>query len=351
MDEVKIFVTYYKNKSDAPIIKSSVFQPIMAGSAEISGNINNAFLRDDTGDNISNLNERYGELTIHYWLLRNYLANAKERYIGVCHYRRFLEFCGSVELNLGNETNFSPLHLVYYKYFTDYIFSKYDEKTILSAIENYDVLTTRKWFFDNKNNRVIFDYYHRSIEMDFALKALERINPEYLQYASDFFKENDGYYCMCTVMKRELLEDYFNFEFEILDEMKKDNCTSRWEKYNEYRDIRTPAFLMERLYNVWLRYKVDRNKIKVLELPGCKLISPNEAAPPKKVKFLKEFSAVEKNIDSYYLDKLSARHPKLNKILRLLVKKDDYNKLLGDPKSFFFDAQSLIVRLIGTIYK
>lgn len=351
MSEVRIFVTYYKNKSDAPIIKSSVFQPIMAGSAEISGKINDAFLRDDTGDNISNLNKNYGELTIHYWLLKNYITSSEEKYLGVCHYRRFLEFCGESNISLGKESKVSPLKLVYFKYFIDKAFSRFSENSILSTIGDYDVVNTPKWDFDNKSNRVVFDFYHRSSEMNLAVKALERINPEYSKYVPEFFEDNKGYYCMCAVMKKDLLKDYFEFEFKLLDEMTKDSSASRWEKYEGYYDVRMPAFIMERLYNVWLRYMIDKEGIKVLDLPACKLVSPKEVSPAKRVEFIKKLSMSEKKIDPYYYDTLSAKHLKLNKVIKLLVKKDDYSKLLGDPRGFFFDGQCFLIRLLGTLYK
>ena len=357
MSQVKIFVTYYKNKSDAPIIRSDVYQPIMGGCAGLSELIDDTFVRDDTGDNLSNLNNRFGELTIHYWLLKNYFPKAKEEYLGICHYRRFLEFCGEVDLNLGKETDFSPLHCIYYKYFIDHVFNQYSESAILNAIKDYDVVCTAKWFFNNKSNRTIFDYYHRSAEMDFAIKALERVDPGYMPYAEEFFRDNKGYYCMCMVMKKELLKDYFEFEFKILDEMAKDNSMGRWEEYgsmpgyDEYHDIRMPAFIMERLYNIWLMYMTDNKKIKVLEVPACKLIDPTDVSPAQRVQFIKRLSETMEKIDPYYYDSIAAMHPKLNKVIKLLVNKNRYSKLLGDPKSFFFDSRSYLIRFLGMFYK
>ena len=357
MSEVKIFVTYYKNKSDAPIIKSDVYQPIMGGCASMSEPISKEFIRDDDGDNISNLNQRYGELTIHHWILKNYLPGAQERYLGICHYRRFLEFTGEVSLNLGKEPLFSPLHYIYYKYFIDQVVRQYTETNIMSVIKDYDVINTTKWFFNNKDNKIIFGYFHRSREMEFALKALERVNPEYMPYASEFLEDNTGYYCMCLVMKKELLKDYFEFEFNLLEEMAKDDSKNRWESYSsmpgydEYHDIRMPAFIMERLYNVWLRYMVDKKKIKVLELPACKLVDPVDVRPEQRIWFLNKLSETESHIDPYYYDVFAARHPKLNSVIKLLVNKRRYNKLLGDPKSFFFDSSSYLIRFLGIFYK
>lgn len=351
MSEVRIFVTYYKNKTNVPFIKSDVFQPIMAGSIGMPENDTDGFIRDDSGDNISKLNSRYGELTVHYWILKNYLPNAKEKYLGVCHYRRFLGFKGEIDLNLGRENEVSTFKFVYFKYFIDHVVNQYTEQSILSAINNYDVVGTQKWNFINKNNRALFDFWHRAGDMDLAIRALERINPDFLNYANDFFNDNKGYYCLCLVMKKELLEDYFDFEFKLLEEMAKEPAFKKWESYEDYNDIRMPAFIMERMYNIWLRYMIDKHKIKILELPCYKLIASYEGKPEKRVEFIKSLSQSKNLIDPGYFDGLSARHPILNKFIKLLVKKDDFYKLLGNPRGFFFDSRSFWIRLLWAFYK
>ena len=51
--------------------------------------IKDEFLRDITGDNISNKNPFYGEYTFHYWLWKNKLEKLDEEWIGFCQYRKF----------------------------------------------------------------------------------------------------------------------------------------------------------------------------------------------------------------------------------------------------------------------
>ena len=45
---------------------------------------------DDTGDNISELNRNFNELTAIYWAWKNYDKLGNPDYIGLAHYRRFL---------------------------------------------------------------------------------------------------------------------------------------------------------------------------------------------------------------------------------------------------------------------
>ena len=82
-NNLKIFLAYHKN---SPLYKSDVFEPIQVGADCSEEDL--GILKDNTDDNISELNPYYCELTGHYWVLKNYIQNSKEEYIGFAHYRR-----------------------------------------------------------------------------------------------------------------------------------------------------------------------------------------------------------------------------------------------------------------------
>lgn len=63
--------------------EDSIYLPMQVGA---KGKETIGYLRDDTGDNISEKNSMYCELTAMYWLWKNSDAD----YCGVVHYRRFL---------------------------------------------------------------------------------------------------------------------------------------------------------------------------------------------------------------------------------------------------------------------
>ena len=77
---VRIYVMTHKS---FPHPDLEGFVPIQVGSAlhEDLG-----YLRDDTGDNISDLNPFYSELTGQYWVWKN---DQDSQIIGCCHYRRY----------------------------------------------------------------------------------------------------------------------------------------------------------------------------------------------------------------------------------------------------------------------
>lgn len=69
-----------KGKYDLP----SWIVPIQVGASQTDLRI--AEFTDNTGDNISDKNSKYSELTAMYWVWKN----RDEDYLGICHYRRIL---------------------------------------------------------------------------------------------------------------------------------------------------------------------------------------------------------------------------------------------------------------------
>ena len=89
MKNIKIFVCHHKN---SPFIKTNSLIPIHAGKA--NSNLELGIIGDNTGDNISERNGSWCELTVIYWMWKNVQAD----YYGLFHYRRFLNF---KDLNAG----------------------------------------------------------------------------------------------------------------------------------------------------------------------------------------------------------------------------------------------------------
>src|ERR1700733_1644097 len=79
----RLFVVFHK-----PFFIPSIsfITPIQAGSAL---SINKLQMEgDDKGENISMLNAHFNELTVLYYIWKNYSAN-DFHYWGLCHYRRY----------------------------------------------------------------------------------------------------------------------------------------------------------------------------------------------------------------------------------------------------------------------
>ena len=81
--KIKIFVAAHK---PGKVRSDDVYTPIHVGRAisKYKDEMAN-MIGDDTGDNISERNSSYSEMTAHYWIWKNV---HDVEYVGLCHYRR-----------------------------------------------------------------------------------------------------------------------------------------------------------------------------------------------------------------------------------------------------------------------
>ena len=84
----KIFITY-KNRN--VLLKSNIITPIQTGR-DIADEEFLEMLGDNTGDNISILNNNFCELTAIYWVWKNYKEIGNPEKVGFMHYRRHFLF-------------------------------------------------------------------------------------------------------------------------------------------------------------------------------------------------------------------------------------------------------------------
>lgn len=106
----KTVILVCAHKQDA-CLKTPPYQPVQVGRAISQTELPFA-VGDDTGDNISDRNRHYCELTAHYWAWKN-LHDAD--YIGLNHYRRYFDFEGGSACSLRtvrSEAFFSASHPV-----------------------------------------------------------------------------------------------------------------------------------------------------------------------------------------------------------------------------------------------
>lgn len=255
---VKIFVSAHK---PTKVIKTSnIFQPIQVGVARTEQRLP-SFTYDDNGENISTLNPRFCELTAAYWAWKNCDAD----YIGLFHYRRYLDFnasgrttdeWGSIVVDTLNEATIREFGL--------------DDETVFKTVTNYDIVVSepkdiRAMPGMGRNLREQFSaagtLYDKDLET--MLKVLGEKYPDYLPYAKKYFHGHMAYFNNLFVMKREIFNQYMTWLFDILF-----TCDER-STYDGYsaEALRTPGHLAERLLGVWLAYQRDHQHYKIKELP------------------------------------------------------------------------------------
>jgi len=254
---LKIFCVYFDRR---PVWKSDCVEPIQAGKARTGVDL--GMRADDTGDQISSENVRYGEMTAWYWVWKNYLPQHPElTHVGFSHYRRFLDFAGICDGKTRRTT---------YRKFRKVFDRHYNGREILSAVGDADLVmrgatdcgfaTLREQYLDSHPKNIDdFDRFvvllrerhpDRTAEIDATLNA-GRLAME-LQF----------------VMKRELFADFMEWTFSLCREFER---RWTWGGPAEGDQARAPAFLVERLFLVWLAIRRVEKGLRVKELPLVKL--------------------------------------------------------------------------------
>lgn len=177
-------------------------------------------LTDDMGENISERNRQFCELTALYWIWKN----AKQNIVGLEHYRRhFLLQSDWYQKMKENDIDVilpTPLYVA------------------PSIAQNYkDRHTTSDW--------------------DFMMDYLKRIYPKDYREAVVFFDTNLYSPCNMFIMKKEILDELCTWLFPILFV-----CAEHiGEREDSYQD-RYPGFLAERLMTFF--FEKNRNQYKVV---------------------------------------------------------------------------------------
>ena len=254
---LKIFCVYFDKR---PVWKSDCVEPIQAGKSRTGTDL--GMLADDTGDHISGENARYGEMTAWYWVWKNYLpAHPELTHVGFSHYRRFLDFTGFCR-GKTRRTTYRKFRRIFDRHYngTELMQRIGDADLVMRGATDSGFPTVREQYLDA---------HPRNIEdFDRFVSLIRERNPS--SAASIDAALNSGKLAMELqfVMKRDLFVDFMDWAFSLSREFER-----RWE-WGGDRDgdqARAPAFLVERLFLVWLAIKRAERDLKVTELPLVKL--------------------------------------------------------------------------------
>ena len=254
---LKIFCVYFDKR---PIWKSDCVEPIQAGKARTGTDL--GLLADDTGDHISGENARYGEMTAWYWVWKNYLpAHPELTHIGFSHYRRFLDFTGFCKGRTRRTT---------YRKFRRIFDRHYNEAELMRCIGDADLVmrgatdsgfaTLREQYLDSHPKNI--DDFDRFVSL------LHERHPEGVAEIEGVLTSGKLAMELQFVMTRELFEDFMDWTFSLCREFER---RWTWSGPADGDQARAPAFLVERLFLVWLAIKRAERDLKVKELPLVKL--------------------------------------------------------------------------------
>lgn len=230
---VKVLVCCHK---DDMKISRPPYMPIHVGKA--LSNIDLKIQTDNEGDNISDKNGSFCELTGIYWAWKN-LKNVDV--IGLCHYRRYFDFYNQCK-KLYPYTIFNS---------KDYEGLNYDiPSDVLAQVEKGKVVVARSV---NYNMPIYYNYCsaHNSIDLKKIRNLIKTTtDPKYFKAYNDVMMySNTLHPCNMFLMKWEDFDAYCSWLFPLLLEADKNTDISNYDAYQK----RVWGFIGERMFNVWLK--------------------------------------------------------------------------------------------------
>lgn len=201
-------------------------------------NYENDYFRDNYGENISDKNYSFCELTGLYWIWKN----INDDIVGLCHYRRY--FCTNIQEFLYNKFDILPNVL--------------SGKEIVDKLKEYDIILPKRIHMLTN----VYSFYassHNAKDMDVVRQVISEKTPKYLECFDNVMKSKYYYYANMFICKKEYLDDYCEWLFEILFEVERRIDISQYDDYQK----RIFGFLSERLLQVW----VIKNNLNIKEYP------------------------------------------------------------------------------------
>ena len=274
MKNIKLLVSVYKAKCE-PV--GNFIVPVSAGAALYGKDDDTVVLRDDTGDNISNRNSQYCELTVQYWAWKNLECDV----CGIMHRRRYFDFSENMLYTRGSTKKPPKPYRIFdspNKSVLEHINADFD--TISSLTDRYRVIAgVRENIFQSAE-----DYYNRKDRVEFDDMGLLREiigekYPEYMRAAEKYLNGKYSYFCNMFIMDKALFDKYSEWLFGILTEYEK-------RKPREYMYAREQGKIAERLFGIYMTYIIDETDISWAELPRAHF-AKIDGATPKNLSFNK----------------------------------------------------------------
>ncbi len=230
---IKLLVAAHK-KYQMP--EDGMYLPLHVGAE--GKNPIEGFTPDNTGDNISSKNPYYCELTGLYWAWKNLDAD----YIGLCHYRRYFSACKKLPKTEAEKF-----------------------KVVLSSDQAEGLLSNADIILPKKRNyyiETIYNHYKHTMyiePLDITGDVLREKYPEYVKEFEGLKHTTKMHAFNMFIMKKELLDQYCTWLFDVLGEVEKRVDSSQYSDFHK----RFFGRISERLLDVWIR----TNKLSYAEVP------------------------------------------------------------------------------------
>ena len=257
MKSIKIFVSH-RIDIDSFQIPNPIFINILCGAYR--PHKDSGLLGDNTGDNISELQPYFSELTVQYWAWKNQDAD----YYGLCHYRRFLSF--SDEKFRSNEQNFVKEPLLYKQ--TAKKYNLLSGEKIRGFCEKYDCIVSEPspvqgWNLQNKNNLIsntldLWLAFGNVCEKDINIlhEIIFKHFSDYSEAYNCYFESTEYTGFNCFLMSKDLFFKLCDFQFSVIRYFEKFIDASSYSDENKKRIY---GYICEILYGIFIK-KIEIEK-------------------------------------------------------------------------------------------
>ena len=242
-EKIKIIVATHKK---SPMPNDKMYLPLHVGAidkyTEDGKPVDFGYMRDDFGDNISELNQRFGTQTGLYWEWKNLNAEYK----GLVHYRRY--FTGK-----NKNKNDIPESAI-----------TYDE--IEPMLGKYKVFVPKKRLYVIETLYTHYVHTHDERHLKVVQKIIAKDSPEYLHAFDTTMNQRWGYMFNMMILRSDLMDNYCTWLFNILFQTIEEIDISGMNDF----DSRYGGRISELLLNVWIQRQLETGNIigkEIKELP------------------------------------------------------------------------------------
>ncbi len=253
MDKLAVFISCSHENGEPPL---PVFHNIQVGAAKAE-KLFDGMLRDNTGDNISEKNQFYCELTAQYYAWKNYPAE----YLGFFHSRRYMSFNRKFLVDKSYKGKSLPRAYTVEKLPKPSVLDKYgyDERTISEISEKYPVISVLpEKMSENAQKRFIRTQKNGKRELELIESAITGYYPDFLPAFKAYMSSNILYFCNMFIMRSDVFNDYCEWLFTILSYADK-NLTERLP--------RDDGMMGEQLFGIYMTYIKQQDTLNWAELP------------------------------------------------------------------------------------
>lgn len=235
--------------------QDNMYLPVHVGAE--GKDIDLGYTKDNTGENISNKNASFCELTGLYWAWKNLDSS----YIGLAHYRR--------HFSLSKKSN-DPF---------DNILKSSELKPMLKKYSVF-VPKKRKYYIETMYSH--YAHTHYAEHLDLTKKIISEKYPKYLESCEKVYKSTSAFMFNMMIMRKDLFSDYCHWLFDILFELEK-RIGNKVKNYDSFQ-ARLYGRVSEIIFNVWLDYQIKSGKIKASEIKQIPCIYTEKIDMARKVK-------------------------------------------------------------------